>query len=143
MTRINLIPVEELTDQHLMAEYRELPMVARALERTLASKVGFRLDKISDKYVLGTGHVYFFFNKAFYLVKRYNHLINELRFRGFDINPENRNMYWEIFGSGSMCDLQMDWEPSEEEIEINRARISEKIAMKPDWYKNTRKNYEN
>ncbi len=140
MTRINLIPVEELTDQHLMAEYRELPMIARALERTLASKTGFRLERVSDKYVLGTGHIYFFFNKVSFLIKRYYILIGELRFRGFDINPETRNMYWSVFDSAHP---QIDWEPSEEEIEINRARINEKIAMKPDWYKNTRKNYEN
>lgn len=25
MTRINLVPVEELSNQHLVAEYRELP----------------------------------------------------------------------------------------------------------------------
>lgn len=27
MTRINLLPASELTDQHLIAEYRELPRI--------------------------------------------------------------------------------------------------------------------
>ena len=30
MTRINVIPVEELSDQHLMAEYRELPRAIKS-----------------------------------------------------------------------------------------------------------------
>ncbi len=54
MTRINLIPVEELTDQHLMAEYRELPMIAKALEKTLKSKLGYQESKVSSTYILGT-----------------------------------------------------------------------------------------
>ena len=29
MTRINLIPVKELSDQHLIAEYREIPRVIK------------------------------------------------------------------------------------------------------------------
>jgi len=31
MTRINLLPVKELSDQHLMAEYRELPRIVNAV----------------------------------------------------------------------------------------------------------------
>ena len=38
MTRINIIPTQELADQHLVAEYRELFMVGSALQRTLKSK---------------------------------------------------------------------------------------------------------
>ena len=29
MTRINVVPVKELSDQHLIAEYRELPRVIK------------------------------------------------------------------------------------------------------------------
>jgi hypothetical protein len=29
MTRINVVPVQELTNKHLMAEYRELPRAMR------------------------------------------------------------------------------------------------------------------
>ncbi len=45
MTRINIIPVSELADQHLIAEYREITMVPAALKRTLRSKVGLRKEK--------------------------------------------------------------------------------------------------
>ena len=37
MTRINLVPPEELSDQHLVAEYREIFMVGSSLQRSLRS----------------------------------------------------------------------------------------------------------
>jgi deoxyribonuclease (pyrimidine dimer) len=37
MTRINLVPPEELSDQHLVAEYREIFMVGSSLQRSLKS----------------------------------------------------------------------------------------------------------
>ena len=46
MTRINIINPSELTDQHLIAEYREMIMVPSSLKRTLASKVGYREKKV-------------------------------------------------------------------------------------------------
>ena len=57
MTRINIVPVEELMDQHLIAEYREITMVPAALNRTLKSKKGLDRNKISKTYTLNTGHV--------------------------------------------------------------------------------------
>ena len=75
MTRINIIPPEDLYDQHLIAEYREITMVPVALSRTLKSKVGFDESKIEDRYTLNKGHVYFFYNKGEYLHKRYKKII--------------------------------------------------------------------
>ncbi len=57
MTRINVIDPIDLTDQHLMAEYRELPMIMGSLRRSLKSKKG--LPKITPKYTLNAGHVTF------------------------------------------------------------------------------------
>ena len=42
MTRINIVEPSELTDQHLIAEYREIFMVAGSLRRTLVSKSGYQ-----------------------------------------------------------------------------------------------------
>lgn len=134
MTRINLISVEELTDQHLMAEYRELPMIAKALEKTLKSKLGYQENKVSPTYVLGTGHIYFFYNKRDYLVDRYIILVKELNCRKFSIEPNARNMSWKVFDNIT----QIQWQPSAEEIEINRNRINERISLKPDWYRKTK-----
>ena len=82
MTRINIVEPSELTDQHLIAEYRELFMVAGSLRRTLKSKVGYRESKVPKRYTLNQGHVYFFYNKGKYLHKRYTELRNEMKKRG-------------------------------------------------------------
>ena len=60
MTRINIISPSELTDQHLIAEYREIFMVAGSLKRTLISKSGFVESKVPKNFTLNSGHVYFF-----------------------------------------------------------------------------------
>ena len=83
MTRINLVPPSELTDQHLIAEYREIFMVAGSLRRTLLSKNGFQESRVPKKYTLNKGHVYFFYNKGQYLHKRYLDLILFLTFLFF------------------------------------------------------------
>ena len=67
MTRINIIEPNELTDQHLIAEYREIFMVGGSLRRTLNSKSGYQVSKIPKKFTLNSGHVYFFYNKGNYL----------------------------------------------------------------------------
>ncbi len=131
MTRINLVPVTELADQHLMAEYRELPMVARALERTLKSKAGYNPARVSPTYTLNAGHVYFFYNKATFLFDRWRKLIAELHARQFDVEPMRRNTYWSVFEQVP----QIVWEPLTEEIVINRDRIRERLAQKPGWYR--------
>lgn len=131
MTRINLISVNKLTDQHLMAEYRELPMIGSSLKRTLNSKAGWNMSKVPNKYVLGTGHVLFFSNKRDFLVDRYFKLIEELRLREFNIDPYSRNIDWSIFDKIP----QIEWNPTEEDILLNKARIEEKINLKPTWYK--------
>ena len=132
MTRINIIPVSELTDQHLIAEYREITMVPAALKRTLRSKLGICQEKISKKFTLNTGHVYFFYNKGLYLNKRYDELVEEMKDRGF--NPdENRKFPKHVFPS----ELYNDWMPSYDEQLVIRERIKEKIAMKPNWYRKT------
>ena len=132
MTRINIIPVSELTDQHLIAEYREITMVPAALTRTLNSKSGFSKNKISTKFTLNTGHVYFFYDKGLYLYKRYNSLVKEMTLRGF--NPDVKRFFPKgIFPS----ELFNDWTPNIEDQELVRDRIKEKIAMKPNWYRKT------
>ena len=134
MTRINIISPSELTDQHLIAEYREIFMVAGSLKRTLISKSGFVESKVPKNYTLNNGHVYFFYNKGKYLYKRYNLIIKEMKSRGFKPD-ENRIFPKDIF---IMNNLFNDWEPNQGDIKIIRKRINEKIAMKPSWYRKTK-----
>lgn len=132
MTRINIIPPEELYDQHLIAEYREIFMVPGSLRRVLKSKIGYQSSKISSQYTLNKGHVYFFFDKGLYLEKRYNLIIKEMQKRG--MNPDvNR-----LFPKDSFPEKQYkDWMPSEKEMNIARERIELRINEKPNWYRKT------
>ena len=135
MTRINIIPVEELFDQHLIAEYREITMIPAALKRTLKSKKGLDVSRINSKYTLNKGHVYFFYNKGKYLNKRYKKIINEMIKRGF--NPDlKRKFETEIFIKN---DLYEDWTPKLEDFKIIRERIELKIQQKPSWYRKTKR----
>jgi len=133
MTRINIIDVSELTDQHLIAEYREITMVPGSLRRTLVSKIGYQESRVPKRYTLNNGHVYFFYNKGLYLYKRYRQLVIEMKRRGF--NPDkNRKFPKDIFIDNN---LYNDWMPTMEDYKVIRQRIEEKIALKPDWYRKT------
>ena len=136
MTRINLVPPSELTDQHLIAEYREIFMVAGSLRRTLLSKNGFQESRVPKKYTLNKGHVYFFYNKGQYLHKRYLDLISEMKKRGFSPS-DSRNFPDDIFIKNN---LYNDWIPDRKDLLLIRKRINQKIKMKPNWYRKTNYN---
>ena len=133
MTRINIIPPEELYDQHLIAEYREITMVPAALNRTLNSKAGLDLSKIPLNFTLNKGHVYFFYDKGKYLYKRYLKIILEMKRRNFKPSI-SRKFPKNIFIKNN---LYNDWMPTIEDCAIIRERISEKINRKPNWYRKT------
>jgi len=68
MTRINLVKPSELSDQHLVAEYREIFMVGSALQRSIKSKNWKRTkEQLPKDFTLNVGHVKFFYNKGKYL----------------------------------------------------------------------------
>lgn len=61
MTRINLgVPVRNLTDEHLLAEHREIKRIPNAYLVALRSG---SIDKVPKKFCLGRGHVLFFIDK--------------------------------------------------------------------------------
>ena len=131
MTRINLVDPSELSDQHLVAEYREIFMVGSSLQRSLKSKNWVKtIANIPKKYTLNKGHVTFFYNKGRYLYRRYDLLIDEMKNRGMNPDSERRfkTEQWpkELFNN---------WKPEPYDYEVIRARIKEKIEMKPDWYR--------
>lgn len=133
MTRINTIDVKHLCDQHAQAEYRELPMVMGSLKRSLKSKTPEEiLPNIPPNYTLNKGHVTFHYNKGLYLQRRYNELIEELKDRGYDIDPKSRN----ITGFDIFPELfQNEWWPNVADHQVNIERIILRIADKPQWYK--------
>ena len=128
MTRINTIDPKDLTDQHLMAEYRELPMVAAALRRSVTSKRG--LPPIPKRYTLNTGHVTFFYDKSDFLKERYRALVDELRIRGFRLDPD-RVVDFTPFDSTP----QTYWSPTNDDKRVSTQRIVERVGQKPTFYK--------
>lgn len=56
MTRVNCIPVQELTVKHLVAEYREIPRLFK-LARIL------KPNEFVPLYTLGAGHCKLFYDK--------------------------------------------------------------------------------
>jgi len=123
MTRINCVPVEELTDKHLGAEYRELPrlfgQILKAIERGEQPN-----DKRNPKqYKLGTGHTRFFYDKTCWLCKRYYNLVAECQKRGRVVNfPAPPPIVFDI-----PIEWWNDWQPTPEAMELNRQRIQERL----------------
>jgi len=128
VTRVNLIPPSKLTDQHLVAEYRELPMVPASLRRSIVSKYG--LPRIPEQFLLGTGHVCFFYDKGDYLDERYYKLVAEMEYRGMHPDPL-RSFPVHVFPKS----LRGTYVPTRKAYTIIKQRIAERIAKKPDWYR--------
>lgn len=86
MTRINLgVGAHELCDQHLLAEYRELPRIRGLLFQTIERGSPLR-SRIPSTFSLGKGHMLFFLNKGAFLQKRWEGLVRELRLRGVSLS---------------------------------------------------------
>ena len=134
MTRINLVPVEDLADQHLMSEWREIKMVPAALRRSLKTrKSGDILAGVPKRYTLNKGHVTFFFNKMKFLTDRYKLLTYELVKREYSISAGDD---FSIFCNDLPKEFsQVDWQSDKKEVAVNVERILLRISDKPDWYK--------
>lgn len=117
MTRINCVPVTELVDKHLLAEYRELPRVF---------KLARKCPDAPKTYILGTGHVKFFYNKLTRLYLRQKELVNEMLKRGFkpQYDPDDLLLLKSKKNEGCWG----NWEPTEEALLLNRKRISERLG---------------
>ncbi|MBO7696914.1 MAG: hypothetical protein J6T10_30155 [Methanobrevibacter sp.] len=125
MTRINVIPVEELSDQHLIAEYRELP-------RALKWK-GLDISNAPDKYCLGVGHIKWGRKHWVFCFNRYKELVKEMEYRGF--NP----LFKEPPLDGINTDSYGYYIATPEDYKLNIKRIKERYLMKPDWYRWTKR----
>lgn len=76
MTRVNSgISTNSLTDQHLIAELREIPRIVTAVKKRISSGKGFK--DIPNSFMLGNGHVKFFYDKLSYIYNRHKKLRDE------------------------------------------------------------------
>lgn len=141
MTRINLVPVVELTDQHLFSEFREIKMVPyflsvslEALERCTSHPQEHLLNKLPAVYTLNKGHVSFFYDKGLYLQQRYSDLTRELMRRGIAYNQnallDKRNVFAALDQR-----FHKDYIPTPAALVIIRERIAQRIALQPAWYR--------
>jgi deoxyribonuclease (pyrimidine dimer) len=133
LTRINILPVEELTDQHLMAEYREIFMIGSALQISLKSK-NWDKNRIPKELTLGTGHVMFFYDKGLYLYKRYQQIQTELNKRNYNLDKSRLFKVTQF-----PTDYYNDWTPTDRDRAVIRERIEERIKQKPHWYRHNGK----
>jgi deoxyribonuclease (pyrimidine dimer) len=122
MTRINIVAPSELSRQHLVAEYRELPRIFNLVRKAIVRGEQPRLDEIPT-YTLGRGHVRFFYPRLGFLADRQAALVAEMIHRGYApaFVDHLRTVHADIpapwWGS---------WEPDALSIAINRARIWER-----------------
>lgn len=131
MVRVNLVPVSELSNQHLLAERVELLMLSKNLQK-------FKLTTIPDKYCLGVGHQKFFMNKCDFLRQRFKLIENECIKRKFKINVNKIDEFYYHITKYLLHNnqiRQLDWSPTEDEIKISRDRINSRIKEKPNYYK--------
>ena len=122
MTRINVVPVETLSRQHLIAEYREITRLPGNLRTSLLRKSKpFSMSEIPSQYVLGKGHVKHFFDKMQYLEQRFSQLTTEMIRRGYNPNFTDTSIFRD-------CPTQFynNYEPTPEAIALNVARIKER-----------------
>lgn len=118
MTRINTIPPQHLSDQHLLAETREIVRIPRT---TLSGKAKINLNKIPKDFRLGKLHVTYFYNKQKWLHNRYNDLRKECLERGFNISDYNSTF------KDLPNELYKDWKPTPQSIKLIKERILDRM----------------
>ena len=106
-----------LTDQWLIAEYRELPMVVGSLRVN-----GWKIkSEVKTKFDLGKGHINFLKSRLMYLSNRHSAVKDEMVKRDFkcdvlSIDIPDAVGYWN------------NWNPTMEDSQKIRLRLVEKIT---------------
>lgn len=128
MTRINCVPPDQLCQQHLVAEYRELPRIFGAVEKAILRGERPNDSRNPTAYKLGTGHVRFFYPRLGYLVNRQTALIAEMQRRGITTNfkPPKRSDF-PLIADGWF----QQWEPDAFAIKCNMDRINDRMPVNP------------
>lgn len=124
MTRINsAIEPKCLTDEHLLAEHREIKRIC-----TFANRQYKNLPK---EFTLGKGHVLFFVDKPFFTWKRYVSLYYECIRRGFNVEDYGNN--WLVYPEFK---YEVEYTPTEKERDLLIERITDRLVntKKPYWH---------
>src|SRR5574343_1485221 len=125
MTRVNLIPPNQLTNKHLVAEFKELSQLIGQIRKMI--KNPNVLNKIPTEFTLNTCHVTFFVDKLLYVKNRHLLVKQEMINRGFkadaDLNLQDLPPH-----------LFNDYIPTPQAVDIVKARIQLRISEKPHLY---------
>jgi len=122
MTRVNCVPVEELTPKHLVAEYKEITRIFGYARKAQFDIIKGK-RKLPQEYTLGTGHCEFLYDKIGFVSQRYESLVKEMQNRGYKPNP----IATEELLRGIDSRLHLQYIPTTEALEINRKRIQERL----------------
>lgn len=129
MTRINIIPVEELSDKWLLAEYHELP---RCIKQDINT------DDAPEKYCLGKGHMKWGKRHTIYLINRFYEIVNEMWHRHFHSNYTPEDLEFYAFKNAKTEDLQ-DYIFDFYDTKLNRQRLIEHYRANPKIHKWTKR----
>lgn len=119
MTRVNVVPVKELSRQHLVAEYREIARLPALAYK--AHRRGETPASHPRRYCLGKGHVRFFYSRLGYITRRFQALVREMQRRGYQ--PTYHQL---VVPTDLPREWWRDYRPTAEALEINRVRIKER-----------------
>jgi deoxyribonuclease (pyrimidine dimer) len=127
MTRINLVPPQLLSNQHLIAEHKEILQLNGQFKKSLNNKKG--IYDFPKNFKLNKGHVKFFYSRGKYLHKRFELIQEELSRRGYESKS--------IFDNSLYVENNMynDWEPKLIDYLIILQRLFEKLETKKSYYK--------
>lgn len=125
MTRINsILQVSNLTDEHLLAEHREIKRIcSRFSKRLLLNK----FDDIPKNFTLGKGHEIFFLDKGHFTLTRYKLIHLECIRRGFKV--QNYESNWKVYKDTKYFN---GWTDNGLELILNR--IKERITNSTEQF---------
>lgn len=122
MTRINCVPVQELSGPHLVAEYRELPRVYKLVYEAVLRGELPNDPRNPQHYRLGPGHVRFFYPRLRYVTDRLFELVAEMDRRGYAPQFREPPPVYDLIPG---C-WDGRWTPDAAALALNRARIAER-----------------
>jgi deoxyribonuclease (pyrimidine dimer) len=116
---------EYLADQHLIAEYRELPMILGSLR---CNKWVIK-SAIPKKFKLNKGHMNFLKEKLLYIQRRHEAVKKEMTYRKFKCDALSIDL------EHVPIEFCNDWNPNINDSLIIRERIIFKLENKPDYWR--------
>ena len=118
-----------LPDQHLIAEYRELPRVI---------KQNMNLKDAPEKYCLGKGHMKWGRKHSLFCLKRFKDICEEMSYRGLTINYPYDELE-RYYNKNCPDNIKNDYTPTGNDLKLSKERIIQKILLKPNWYRYTKR----